>query len=250
MRPLKWWENQSVDSKIFGAIIGFRLGVSLFVGLTWWGSSASYRPWPMVGFLFLYTMTLLVVWRFRPAPATLHALQVVAFALDILAAILVLIQFSPTWQTGAPALLPVIAFEGWGYWGPMGALSGWLVSLVMLIGARFYQVVTHGQSFPLALMAFWTVTISLIIALPVVVSWLRIEVTALPAESLPLMDLLTPREQEIYGLLRQNYTALQIAAQCHIEPGTVKSHIHSIYRKLGIQRRSDITSRRSGESGA
>ncbi len=219
---------------------GFRFGISLFVGWTWFQSDASYRPWPLVGFLFLYTLTLLLVWRFLQATDTLRALQIVAFAIDILMATLILIQFSPTWQTGAPALLPVIAFEGWAYWGPMGALAGWLVSLVMLIGTRFYQVVTHGQSFPLELMGFWAVTISMIIALPVVITRLRRAAVALPVASSTAVDLLTPREQEIYGLLRQDFSVSEIAAHCYIEPGTVKAHIHSIYRKLGIQRRADL----------
>lgn len=46
--------------------------------------------------------------------------------------------------------------------------------------------------------------------------------------------LLTERETEILGLLAQGLTNVEIAKQLYVSSHTVKNHITSIYRKLGI----------------
>jgi DNA-binding NarL/FixJ family response regulator len=51
---------------------------------------------------------------------------------------------------------------------------------------------------------------------------------------------LTGREAGIVGALRCGLQNKEIAARLGISPGTVKVHLHSIYRKLGIERRSEL----------
>jgi DNA-binding NarL/FixJ family response regulator len=52
-------------------------------------------------------------------------------------------------------------------------------------------------------------------------------------------DHLTPREQEILGLIGQGLTNQQIAEQLVIEVGTVKNHVHSILQKLDVSSRHE-----------
>lgn len=48
---------------------------------------------------------------------------------------------------------------------------------------------------------------------------------------------LTPREQEVLDLLAKGLTNQEIAEQLVIEVGTVKNHVHNIFRKLDIHER-------------
>ncbi len=48
---------------------------------------------------------------------------------------------------------------------------------------------------------------------------------------------LTPRERELLGLLRTSMTAAELAASLHLSVATVKTHLQSIYRKLGVSTR-------------
>ncbi|MBX3011457.1 MAG: response regulator transcription factor [Caldilineaceae bacterium] len=50
-------------------------------------------------------------------------------------------------------------------------------------------------------------------------------------------DELTPREREVLDLLAQGRSNLEIAETLVIEVGTVKNHVHSIFRKLDIRER-------------
>lgn len=52
--------------------------------------------------------------------------------------------------------------------------------------------------------------------------------------------LLSPREQEVYELLRTGLTNQQIAKLLYIERSTVKVHAHHIYDKLGIRSRKAL----------
>lgn len=49
---------------------------------------------------------------------------------------------------------------------------------------------------------------------------------------------LTPREQELLGLIAKGYTNLQIADQMMITINTVKRHTKAVFRKMGIHNRS------------
>lgn len=51
---------------------------------------------------------------------------------------------------------------------------------------------------------------------------------------------LTAREREVAELIAIGLTNKQIAASLQIEPGTVKSHVHSVIRKLGVSRRAQV----------
>lgn len=51
---------------------------------------------------------------------------------------------------------------------------------------------------------------------------------------------LTPREQEVLGLVLQRYTNAQIARALFVELPTVKTHVSSILRKLGLRSRQEL----------
>jgi DNA-binding NarL/FixJ family response regulator len=54
-------------------------------------------------------------------------------------------------------------------------------------------------------------------------------------------SLLSPRELEVFELLRNGFTNRQIAKLLYIEQSTVKVHAHHIYDKLGVRSRSALT---------
>ena len=51
---------------------------------------------------------------------------------------------------------------------------------------------------------------------------------------------LTPREREVAALARRGLTAREIAAQLHLSPRTVESHLAHVYAKLGIASREEL----------
>ena len=53
-------------------------------------------------------------------------------------------------------------------------------------------------------------------------------------------DRLTPREREVVALAAERHTTAEIAGRLHISPQTVKNHLRSAYRKLGIQSREAL----------
>jgi predicted ATPase/DNA-binding NarL/FixJ family response regulator len=59
----------------------------------------------------------------------------------------------------------------------------------------------------------------------------------------PLIEPLTEREQEILRLLAQGLTNKEIAGQLTIVVGTVKTHNHNIYGKLGVDNRLQAVTR-------
>lgn len=54
---------------------------------------------------------------------------------------------------------------------------------------------------------------------------------------------LTDREREVARLVADGFTNKEIAAHLRIEPGTVKSHVHSLIRKLGVSRRAQVAAK-------
>lgn len=50
---------------------------------------------------------------------------------------------------------------------------------------------------------------------------------------------LTPRESEVLQLLADGKTNKEIATALQVEPGTIKSHIQSLFKKLGTSNRSE-----------
>ena len=51
---------------------------------------------------------------------------------------------------------------------------------------------------------------------------------------------LTPREREVYALIREGLTDRQIAAALVISEATAKRHAHNIYEKTGVRSRRTI----------
>jgi len=50
----------------------------------------------------------------------------------------------------------------------------------------------------------------------------------------------TSREGEVFVLLAQGYTIAVISEKLFVSDNTVKSHVKSIYQKLGIHTRSEL----------
>jgi DNA-binding NarL/FixJ family response regulator len=50
---------------------------------------------------------------------------------------------------------------------------------------------------------------------------------------------LTPREREVFGLLAQGFTAMQIAEQLVLSPLTVRTHIQNAKDRLGARTRME-----------
>jgi DNA-binding NarL/FixJ family response regulator len=62
---------------------------------------------------------------------------------------------------------------------------------------------------------------------------------------------LTSREREILGLLSNRKSNQEIAAALHLQLGTVKNHVHSVLRKLGLRSRQQVfylSAREAGEA--
>jgi two-component system nitrate/nitrite response regulator NarL len=49
---------------------------------------------------------------------------------------------------------------------------------------------------------------------------------------------LTPRERDVLGGLAEGKSAPQIAAELHVSPATVKTHLKTLYEKLGVSDRA------------
>ena len=49
---------------------------------------------------------------------------------------------------------------------------------------------------------------------------------------------LTPRESEVLGMIAEGMSAPEIAKRIHLSPTTVKTHLHTLYEKLGVSDRA------------
>jgi len=56
-----------------------------------------------------------------------------------------------------------------------------------------------------------------------------------------LANILTPREIETVRLVAEGQSNRQIAEKLGLQEGTVKIHLHNVYKKLGIDNRVDLT---------
>lgn len=55
-----------------------------------------------------------------------------------------------------------------------------------------------------------------------------------------ILEKLTEREQEVFGLLVQGFTNTQIASKLYLSNGTVKNYVSAIYDKIGIRDRTAL----------
>ena len=63
---------------------------------------------------------------------------------------------------------------------------------------------------------------------------------------LAIADPLTPRESSVLELLSEGQSNKDVARALGIAPETVKSHVKSIFEKLGVERRTQAVSRARG----
>lgn len=71
-----------------------------------------------------------------------------------------------------------------------------------------------------------------------------------PSGSVRSDDLLTKRELEIVDLVCLGLRNRQIADRCDLTEGTVKIHLNSVYRKLGVASRAELIVSREGMRSA
>ena len=67
-----------------------------------------------------------------------------------------------------------------------------------------------------------------------------------PSRTVRSDDLLTKREMEIVELVCLGLRNRQIADRCALTEGTVKIHLNSVYRKLGVASRAELIVKREG----
>lgn len=67
-----------------------------------------------------------------------------------------------------------------------------------------------------------------------------------PDAPAPLISSLTPREQEIVGLLSEGLSDLNIGARLAISEDTVGTHVRRIFRKAGVHSRIELVAKLSG----
>jgi DNA-binding NarL/FixJ family response regulator len=54
------------------------------------------------------------------------------------------------------------------------------------------------------------------------------------------VNLLTPRETEVAGLVKMGFSNKEIAGRMHVSIRTVEGHMYQIYVKLGVSNRNDL----------
>ena len=57
---------------------------------------------------------------------------------------------------------------------------------------------------------------------------------------------LTPRQEEILALIGEGQSDQEIARTLHLEEGTVRSHVHNILQRLGVENRSQAVAYANG----
>lgn len=67
-----------------------------------------------------------------------------------------------------------------------------------------------------------------------------------PTPTLRQDDLLTPRESEVVDLVCRGMRNREIATTLNLTEGTIKVHLHSIYRKLAVSSRAELIIKKGG----
>jgi DNA-binding CsgD family transcriptional regulator len=140
-------------------------------------------------------------------------------------------------------LLPAVNLAGWGMIAAglalfilFGAIAGGTfikvaAPLLIILGGLSLRWVKLERILPAALLQ------RLRMASPVASS-----TPAVPTAG-ELVEPLSSREMDVLRLVQGGYSNQQIAAQLHIAPSTVKTHINNIYGKLGVQTRVQALNR-------
>jgi DNA-binding NarL/FixJ family response regulator len=63
---------------------------------------------------------------------------------------------------------------------------------------------------------------------------------AKPGQQTPALASLTPREREILTLIAKGHSNREIARLLYVSESTVKNHISSVYKKVGLAGRSRL----------
>nr|WP_172684518.1 LuxR C-terminal-related transcriptional regulator [Sulfobacillus thermotolerans] len=208
------------------------------------------------------TLTLTAIWVRRPAVR--FVLQGSLWFVDVLMAELLLVAFARP-NTGAPALLPVLAYEAELYWPRRGGMMGGLSAVGLLVSAGWLRTWAHRPFLSVSALCFWIGVLGVLIILPQLVTRATREDDAphgklrgfanAPTEELSLetadrpdyvpsitqqLPALSPREKEVCTLLCRGVSPEAIAAQLYIDIGTVKSHTARIYHKWGVHSRTEL----------
>ncbi|MGE5553540.1 MAG: helix-turn-helix domain-containing protein [Betaproteobacteria bacterium] len=61
-----------------------------------------------------------------------------------------------------------------------------------------------------------------------------------PGQQTPVLASLTPREREILTLIAKGHSNREIARLLYVSESTVKNHISSVYKKVGVTGRSRL----------
>jgi two-component system nitrate/nitrite response regulator NarL len=62
-----------------------------------------------------------------------------------------------------------------------------------------------------------------------------------PAGMAPIITRLTDREREVAALVCSGLPNKTVAQKLNVAEGTVKTHLHHIFQKLGVQGRSELS---------
>jgi len=148
---------------------------------------------------------------------------------------LVLIEFSRSSETDVLMFLPILAWEAWAYWGGPGLLAGTTLTVLMGLANGWIERSLWHYWISVVDLVFWSVFLISMALIP-------LGLVALPQGKLEFSAKasLTPRETEVYQLAVENYSVKDIARTLNIEPNTVKTHLKSIYQKLGVSRTEEL----------
>jgi two-component system response regulator DesR len=80
-------------------------------------------------------------------------------------------------------------------------------------------------------------------SMPQIAQAVEMVANGIPLEVQPQAAGLSAREREVLTLVATGATNNQIAAQLYLSPHTVKDHISSIFRKLGVRNRAEAVQR-------
>ncbi len=263
--------NPAPSAGVFYFFGALRLVLAAVIAWVVWEAPAYHVPlpvgWPLVIFLTVYDLILLVTARLVSFARWGTVFSLFSLGLDVLITALILLEFAYPANTDAPVFLPLLAFEGWAYWDWVGGIFALLSGECLLLVTWLYQRTIGHAAFSPALLIFWIVSTLIVGIIPPAVTVLQNKRWPAPAiagtqpdhppeisqqetaasaespaerESPRVAIPLTQREKEVYTLLKQGNTLDQIAHECTIEYGTVKTHVKSIYKKYGVKSRQEL----------